>query len=206
MHKAISFLVCCLLACAALCPVAMADVEPSEPDLGIGTLSDRFSSLNNLGSASNSDEDVVVDTRVGVLTSANLALNNMQVRFSGEAVGDVLYADADHKWVNVLGASGTSIGVFMTNEQAAQIVNLGDYKTSGTMVEVRGTYCINCSDHQGELDVHASSVIVTDTGGAITHTPNTDWAVYGLFMSVIALAVLLTFIFLRRRNARKQEE
>jgi len=187
-----------LLAVAVFGSVSFAYAAPDESE--IPQITDRYASINDLATSKNSDDRVIVDTSIGVLTSANRALHGLTVRFSGEVVGDVLAADSGYKWVNVSGTSGASIGVYLTDEDAALVTNLGDYHTSGTTIEVEGTYSISCEQHQGELDIHATSVRVLDIGGKITHAVNPQRLYIALALCVVGFALLSTFIYFRRRS------
>ena len=75
------------LAVGLLCPAAaLAD----EPVLDIGTLSNRYQALEEEELQADETDNVVVATRVGVLTAANRALNEATVSFTGEVVGDIM--------------------------------------------------------------------------------------------------------------------
>lgn len=200
LAAALSLALAALALCCALMPATGARALASQADSTAPEITDRYESLDSLSAPSNPDERVIIDTDTSVLTSVNRALNGLAVRFSGEAVGDILAADAGHKWVNVLGASGTSIGVYITDEQAAQIANLGSYYATGTTIQVEGTYTMACADHQGELDVHATSIKVLDAGGKVTHAPDSQLLVSALGLCLAGFALLASFIALRRRN------
>lgn len=168
-------------------------------ELDVGTLSDRYDSLNNLGKSLTEEENVVIATRVAVLTSANRALDGSEVSFTGETVGDVVNAEAGYKWVNIMGTADTVISVRMTDEQAGLIQNSGSYQATGTVFKIAGTYHIACAEHQGELDVHADEVEVTDAGGPTTHLIASGRIMLACIVCLIAAAILVTFFFARRR-------
>lgn len=191
-------------------PAPLAPLSPStafaageDDSAQIAELTDRYASINDLSNSRNSDEAVIADTTVGVLTAVNRALNEMTVRFSGEAVGDVLEAEGGNKWVNLLGANGTSIGVLMSADDAALVENLGDYHTTGTTLEVEGRYSISCSDHEGALDVHADSVRVVDRGGRVAHLPDRTLFFGALGLCAAGFLLFVLFMALRRRSGRK---
>ena len=185
---------------------AAAYAENAEEEAQMTELTDRYASLNDLTTSRNSDEAVIVDTTVGVLTTVNRALNNMSVRFSGEAVGEVLNGGDGHKWVNVLGANGTSIGVYLSDEQAEIITGLGDYHAYGNTLEVEGTYTIACEEHQGALDVHADSIRVTDRGGEINHIPDRTMLIAALGLCAAGCAFTGLFVLLRRHSTKTKRK
>ena len=173
-----------------------------DAEADIGTLSNRYELLSELGNADTDDSDVVVETRVGVLTRVNRALDGAVVRVQGEAVGDKLAAGDGHVWVNILGSSGSSMGVYMSDEQARAVTCLGDYNNTGTVIVVTGVYAVACHEHQGELDLHAQSVEVLDVGGAIEHGADLEGSIGAVVLCMAAFALLGLFAYLRFWRAR----
>lgn len=197
MKRLFSGLLVMLFICACCAPYSWGASKDSTK------LTNRYSLLEELNGDGDSGTDIVVDTNINALTSVNRALNGATVRFSGEAVGDILAADDDHVWVNMLGERGTSIGVYMTKAQAGGIHTLGDYHNSGTVLEVEGIYSISCEEHEGELDVHASTVLVTDNGGAITHGFSAERLFLAAVLCLVGLVLLGTYLLLHRHASRK---
>lgn len=193
---------CTLVLVLCLLPATAHAITIDTSDDDIGTLADRFSTLDDLSNSKNSDDEVVVNTRIAVLASVNRALDKTEVRFTGEAVGEIIDADDEHKWVNVCDNGGNSIGVYMTDEQAEHVVNCGDYKTTGTVLDITGAYYIACDAHQGALDVHASQVSLVDAGGETTHEVDVGRLVAGVVLCAVALALVIVFVVLRARSGR----
>ena len=75
-----SFVLACVLALAGMMLPAFAAPSDTQNvgggNLEIGSLSDRFESLDKLGNSLTDEENVVIETRVGVLVSTNRALND----------------------------------------------------------------------------------------------------------------------------------
>lgn len=182
-------------------PVAYAasSTTTNASELDMATLSDRYDSLSGLERSLTEEENVIISTRVAVLTSTNRALDGSEVSFTGEVVGDVVNAESGYKWVNIMGTANTVIGVRVSDEQAQLIQNYGGYHATGTMLKIAGTYHIACAEHQGELDVHAASVEVADAGGAITHLVDTKRLLVACVLCFIVVAILVAFFFARRR-------
>lgn len=203
----ISSLLACVLVCLSVCTFAFA--EPSvnlamdEEALETGALSDRFELLDKLGNSLTDEESVVIATRVGVLVSINRALNDNQVSFEGEAVGDIVNGGESSKWVNVMGASNAVISVFMTDDQASLVDDLGGYHSSGTHLKITGVYHIACPEHQGELDVHASNVEVTKVGELTEHRISPVRFEAAVVICVAALVVLGAYVLTRRYIRRR---
>lgn len=176
----------------------------------LGTLASRYESLNELEGSADTSEQVVVDTRIGVLTTVNRALDDATVSFSGEVVGEVLNAEDGYKWVNLLGSDGSCVGVYLSETDAGMIAHVGNYSTTGTTLQIKGVYHTSCSEHQGELDVHAAEVSVVDAGGTVSHAMDSDDVLCGLVLCCVAFVLIVVFFaarhFLDVRDADAQAE
>ena len=87
-----------------------------------------------------------------------------QVTVKGEAVGDILNAQQQgYKWLLLLDDE-SSISVFLTDEDAQKITWLGRYDQKGTILEISGEFHVDCDDHDGLTDIHATSVKVIEEG------------------------------------------
>lgn len=185
--------------------------QDTQSEEDIGSLSSRYSTLDELANSLNADESVIVDTRIGVLVAANQALDNTDVRFEGEVIGEPVDAADDMVWVAVANASGQSISVLLSADDAQAITSYGSHTMTGSTVEVTGTYHVACSEHQGELEVHASSIEVLDAGGEVTHSVSMRMFVTAAVLCGIGLALVLLYLALRHRadrraDAREREE
>lgn len=121
------------------------------------------------------------------------------VRFEGEAIGDVLRATGDERWVNIL-SGGTAIGVVMSSEEAGRIAHLGRYGEQGTKLAISGTFHFACPVHGGDLDVHADEVGVLAAGGPVEQDPG-RWKL-PVALGLLAVAAAEFFWFRRRRWSR----
>lgn len=122
-------------------------------------------------------------------------LDGTRVTVEGEAIGEDLRADEDHRWVNLLGES-VAVGIYMRNADAALIDSFGSYKHSGDIVRVTGIVNIACDQHGGDFDVHAEVVQVVSEGQPIFRPPQM-WKLV-LASVFFAAFVLLTVMYSRR--------
>lgn len=199
---AIIMVLTCMMAPAFAVPQ---DTANSNSALDIGSLSDRFESLDKLGNSLTDEESVVIETRVGVLVSTNRALNDSEVSFTGEAVGDIVNAGEGYKWVNISGTSNAVISVYMSDDLAKLIKNVGGYHETGTSLKIIGTYHVACPEHEGALDVHASAAEVTDNGGPVTHTVAPGRLAAALALCVVS-GLLLTLYLLGRLYLQRKAQ
>ncbi|MFZ5801034.1 MAG: DNA-binding protein [Candidatus Omnitrophota bacterium] len=84
------------------------------------------------------------------------------VIFQGEAVGEVMRRGA-FAWVN-LNDGANALGIWLPISLASAITFTGGYKTSGDIIEIRGTFHRACLQHGGDLDIHAEELTVVKKG------------------------------------------
>ena len=79
-----------------------------------------------------------------------------EVVYEGEVIGEVMRRK-DGVWVNINDGEN-SIGVWMSSELASVIQYMGSYKAKGDILQVRGIFYYSCTQHGGDLDIHATSL------------------------------------------------
>ncbi len=79
-----------------------------------------------------------------------------QVIYEGEVIGEIMRR-SDGVWVNVKDGE-YSIGVWMSPELADLIHYRGSYKMQGDILRISGIFNRACSQHGGDLDIHAISL------------------------------------------------
>lgn len=121
------------------------------------------------------------------------------VTVEGEAVGEHLRAVGGGRWVNVLGDE-VGLGVWVTDEMAAQIEYFGDYRNTGDVVRFTGPVNISCEVHGGEFDVHAERMEIITVGGPREHEVDIRKGLVGI--AGIAIAAVLWVTYGRRRDRR----
>ena len=147
-------------------------------------------------------------------------INNMaeydgqEVVIEGEAIGDVMRRGS-HAWITVnddaysersieegagfAGYSNIGIGVWLEAGEAEPIRHLGSYKTRGDMVKVYGTFHRACAEHGEGTDIHATRLMVVESGHEIRHP--FDWSKL-LLVLILSMACAALWL-LRLRNIRK---
>lgn len=101
-----------------------------------------------------------------------------QVTFQGEAIGEAMVR-GDYAWMHLnddaymmknveegaaLGGYNTGMPVWLPTDVADAVTVYGDYKHEGDVVEVVGTFNAACSQHGGDMDIHATSLEVIFPG------------------------------------------
>jgi hypothetical protein len=133
------------------------------------------------------------------IVEAAMEIDGETVTLSGEAIGDVLHADATHVWVNVLGDTGVGIGVWLPGTDAEVITVLGDYDHRGDRVVVTGIVNAACDRHGGDLDVHSESIDVVEAGVASTRDAHPVRGIAGAVLLAVSAGM---YVLYRRRKLR----
>jgi hypothetical protein len=127
------------------------------------------------------------------------ALNGQDVIYQGEVIGDIMPRQ-DHYWINVL-SNGTAVGIWITAEQRAVINLAGQYGIQGDEVKIIGLFSQACTEHGGDLDIHANSVEIISKGNVIPQHLNITRMVMAAGLFILASCCLI--IFIKQRFHRK---
>jgi hypothetical protein len=115
--------------------------------------------------------------------------------YAGEAIGDVMMR-GDFAWVNVSDGNN-AIGIWMSRESAGTIKFTGSHRSIGDRLEITGVFHRNCTEHGGDMDIHAREVRIITPGKTLTEQldikkRNTVYIILG--------ALFLVVILVRRRK------
>ena len=127
-------------------------------------------------------------------------LDGSKVAFSGEAIGQAMERGT-MAWVNV-GDSGGAIGVWMGADVAASIRVFGSYAFRGDTLRITGTFHRACSEHGGDMDIHAGLVEILRTGERVDHPLDTARLAIAVALS---LAAALALLLLRAKDKRRHD-
>ncbi len=164
------------------------------------------------------------DTPQGVeVNSASLvenanAWNGRVIAFKGEAIGESMVRgkmawihlnDDAYMWKNIeegakLDGYNSGHAVWVPAEVATKIRFFGDFKHEGDVVKIVGTFNAACSQHGGDMDIHASTLEVVRVGHPVHHVFNTSRAIIAAVLLVLALILYRFRIVMRRRYALTQ--
>lgn len=150
------------------------------------------------------DSSFLYDTSISSLATADSFQDAQIVQIRGEVVGDCINDESrsDACWITLAEQEVENpavISVLMTNEQASAIDTFGNYSKRGTILQVRGTYYLNCSEHQGLSDVHTEEVSVIEQGAPIEHEVNPAILTAAFFSILMGLGLLFFYSWRRER-------
>lgn len=148
------------------------------------------------------DSSFIYDTSITDLSTADSYYDKQTVQVTGEVVGDRIDAgDGRHCWIQLESPSDSStVTVYMTNESAGKIDTFGAYGRKGTTLQVRGTFQLACSAHDGASDLHAQVVSVTEKGKSTPDEFRLEAFSPGFVAVFIGLAMMVVFYLLRERQ------
>jgi len=113
-------------------------------------------------------------------------LDGAIVSYKGEVVTAIMRRGT-HSWISV-NDGPNAIGVWAKKDLAEKIIFIGDYKYKGDIVEIEGVFKRACSEHGGELDIHAGKITVLERGCSLAERP------YGNRMRIAVALFLATLI------------
>ncbi len=132
------------------------------------------------------------------------------VSFTGEAIGEAMRRGT-MAWIHLnddpygLSATGTlaglnsGIGVWVDARLASRISTFGDYRHHGDVVRIAGTFHAACSQHGGDLDIHASALSIVSAGYRTVHPVASGRVLAAAIMAAVTAALFLARVMLRRR-------
>ena len=118
-------------------------------------------------------------------------LDGNTVSYSGEVVGDILYR-GDYAWINVSDGEN-AIGIYIPASEAKKIELTGKYRVVGDTVSLTGTFHRACSEHGGDMDIHADAIVITEEGYRVADKPSVALLISAgaLFLCAVAGTVLV---------------
>ena len=150
------------------------------------------------------DSSFLYDAKIGDLALADSYYDDQTVKVRGEVVGDAIrpmLEGRDACWITLRDFdTGDTISVFVRASDLDKIDVYGAYGRVGTTLEIQGTYHLDCADHEGDSDIHATVVDWVAAGYEIPDQFDIrDFEVpFGLLLGGLALGAV--YWFLRERS------
>ncbi len=147
------------------------------------------------------DSSFIYDTPINALQQADSYLNGQTVQVTGEVVGDLIRAEHDEGfcWIVLQANDGSyaEVPVLISADAAEAIDTYGAYGRKGTTLQIRGTFHLSCSDHEGLSDLHADAVSVVEKGSITEQVFDAQAFVPGLALVLVGVVMMLVFRHLR---------
>lgn len=151
-----------------------------------------------------SDSSFLYQTSIADLAQADSYYEGQTVFVQGEVVGDRINDELqpDNCWITLQdmdSANPSVVSVLMTHDQSKNIDTYGHYGVTGTVLQVRGTFHLECQEHQGMSDIHVEEVSALAAGA--NDAPTTSPGTFGLgIVSVLAGLALLALYHSKREG------
>lgn len=131
-----------------------------------------------------------------LVSSAELINNAKQydgqiVSYEGEVIGDIMVR-GDFAWVNV-NDGVNAIGIWVDKNLIKDILYTGSYKYKGDWVEVEGIFHRACTEHGGDLDIHANELRKIKAGSPVIEKPIS----FKINLAIILVITLCIIIILK---------
>lgn len=136
-----------------------------------------------------------------VLSTNDLVENSYKwdgktVSFKGEVLEDLMERK-DGLWMNLSDGNNTAMGVFVPKDVAMPVIDHTEsYRTVGDVVLITGVFHRTCIQHEGETDIHATSVTVVTPGSVRANPIHSDRVV--LFAVLVVLLGVVLWLYYRK--------
>ena len=121
------------------------------------------------------------------------------VTFEGEIIGDIMVRGSK-AWVNINDGSN-AIGVLVDSRLLSSRLRTGSYTSKGSWVSVSGFFSRACSEHGGDLDIHAQSLTIIYDGYAVPERIDLNKSGFALIAMLAAGAVWLLLFLWKPKKA-----
>jgi len=111
------------------------------------------------------------------------------VVYAGEVIGDVMVR-GKNLWVN-LSDNKNAVGIWADISFAKEISYKGSYKSKGDWFEITGIFHRACSEHNGDLDIHALTWRKIRQGGIVQEKPDIEKKNRALILLGVLCLVLI---------------
>jgi len=122
--------------------------------------------------------------------------DGQDVTFKGEVIGDIMIR-GEFAWVNVRDEHG-AIGAFCPLELTEKIEYRGSYGFKGDTLSVRGEFHRACSEHGGDMDIHAEKILIVQEGEERSHPLAPGKARASAILPAIVLLLAIIHLIARR--------
>lgn len=150
-----------------------------------------------------SDSSFLYQTSIADLAQADSYYEGQTVFVQGEVVGDRINDEMqpDNCWITLQDDDSTNpsvVSLFMTMEQSKNIDTYGHYGVTGTILQVRGTFHLECKEHQGMSDIHVEELSALSAGSK--DASSVDPKTFGLAIVAVLAGLALLALYHSKRE------
>ena len=122
------------------------------------------------------------------------------IDYRGEVIGDIMIR-GQYAWVNINDGQN-AIGIWATKVLIKNIIYKGSYGFKGDVVEIMGIFHRSCSEHGGDLDIHAQTICKATSGRQIFESLDFNKIKIAFILLEIALLLLFWDLTARKRYSK----
>ncbi len=123
--------------------------------------------------------------------------DNKTISYKGEVIGEVMIRK-DYVWLHVNDGI-IAIGIWAPKTMIQDIRYAGDYHKKGDIVEVSGMFHRSCSEHGGDVDIHASEIKKAISGSLVIQPISRKKVYIGVYSLILVLLFYALKKFFQRR-------
>ncbi len=189
-------------------PFFLKNLKMPDPEIIGGIEQEKQSNaVNRVDPSISSDSSFIYDTQIDTLLAEPQVMDRKTVQIEGEVIGDRRNVDFDqqHYWISLQETTSGKdycISVYVSDITTRLIDTYGAYQKRGTKLQIRGTFHLACSDHDGLCDIHAETSSVLDTGFSREASFNFDRLIDVLCLFGIALLLTLSYVLMRDKSKK----
>ena len=151
-----------------------------------------------------SDSSFLYETSIADLAQADSYYEGQTVMVKGEVVGDRMNDEADPSrcWITLQDDEEipSVVSVSISKDKTQIIDTYGAYGSKGTTLQVRGTFHLECQEHQGMSDIHADEVSALAEGQLTAPAANPRILVFGVLSVLVGLALFAYYHYRREQE------
>jgi hypothetical protein len=130
------------------------------------------------------------------LVEHSYAWDGKTVSFQGEVLQGLMVRD-DGTWMNLSDGNNTAMGVFAPKDVTMPAIShTEDYRTTGDVVVITGVFHRACAQHEGETDIHATTVTVVKPGAPKENPVHIDRVIW--FLVLLGLLAIVLWLYYRK--------
>ena len=171
---------------------------------GISSDTGAENSQNLLNPTQLPDSSFIYDASIIDLQNADSYMEGQTVQVTGEVIGDRIEDDLrpDYCWITLQANDGTyaEVAVYLPKSLSAVIDTYGAYGKRGTTLQVRGTFSMACTDHDGVTGIHADHASLVSRGAVSMPEFSIGLFLPGLILVIIGAALTIWYRYLSERR------
>ena len=209
---AIFLRIACIVLVLGVCgSLAGCSLQAQEDAGGIASPTDAPAE-NRVNPSQDADSSFLYDTSIADLSGSSASiLDGQTVQVQGEVVGDARTVDfdPDHFWVTLQAQEKnkySTITIFCTKTTTDLIETFGSYGRRGTTLQIRGTFNLACSQHDGLCDIHAESTTVKALGNTVNPPLAPESLAFGAVMFIFGGIMIAIYVSVARAKKKKIAE